>query len=105
MFMIGVIPAVLVVFIRLGVKESPAFEQARTQSRVGAAGQPPKHSLLMLVGVGLAAFAVAMAPALIGGLNQAGMLKWVYFIDAPIGLAGLWIFRGTGRRWRSTSSC
>ena len=96
MFMaIGVIPAVLVVLIRLGVKgdRRPSNRPRLSQ----AAGQPPKHSILMLIGVGLAAFAVAMAPALIGGLNQAGMLKWVYFIDAPIGLAGLWIFR---KHWK-----
>jgi SHS family lactate transporter-like MFS transporter len=85
MFMVGVIPALLVVFIRLGVKESPVFE---AQRHVGA-----KRSPLFLFGLGLAALAVAMAPAAAGMIDKSAMLKWVYFVDVPIALCGLWFFR------------
>ncbi|HEY5107461.1 MAG TPA: MFS transporter [Caulobacteraceae bacterium] len=85
LFMIGVIPAVLVVFIRLGVKESPVFQAQR--------GAAPRRSPLFLFGVGAVALAVAMGPALAGALDKTAMLGWVYFIDAPIALAGLWFFR------------
>jgi SHS family lactate transporter-like MFS transporter len=89
MFMVGVVPALLVVFIRLGVKESPVFEARRHQA--------PKRSLLVLFGIGLVALAVAMGPALAGALDKTVMLKWVYFIDAPIALMGLWFFR---KQWK-----
>jgi SHS family lactate transporter-like MFS transporter len=85
MFMVGVIPALLVVFIRLGVKESPVFE---AQRNVGA-----KRGPIFLFGIGIAALAVAMGPALAGAIDKSAMLKWVYFVDAPIALCGLWFFR------------
>jgi len=89
MFMVGVIPAILVVVIRLGVKESPVFETRRDTA--------PKRSLVFLTGLGLIALAVAMGPALAGALDKTAMLKWVYFVDAPIALCGLWVFR---RHWK-----
>jgi SHS family lactate transporter-like MFS transporter len=98
MFMVGLVPALLVVLLRLGVKESPAFEAGRHTTVRRHPG-----SLLL---VGLAAFAVAMAPAvmqayapaMLAKLGKAAMLKWVYFIDAPIALCGLWWFR---RHWKT----
>ncbi|HEY3812509.1 MAG TPA: MFS transporter [Caulobacteraceae bacterium] len=106
MFMVGVIPALLVVFIRLGVKESPAFEAHREQA--------PKHNPLMLWGMGLVALAIGVGPSLlgsigrediaglVGGLGQLPLLKaaigaltpqelWIYFIDVPIGLVALFV--------------
>jgi MFS transporter, SHS family, lactate transporter len=89
MFMIGLIPALLVVLLRLGVKESPVFEASRHS---GARRHPA-----VLVLVGLVALAVAMAPALAGAMDKSAMLKWVYFVDAPIALCGLWWFR---KHWK-----
>ena len=89
MFMVGVVPALLVVFIRLGVKESPVFEAQRASA--------PKQNLLVLFGIGAVALAVAMGPALAGALDKTVMLKWVYFIDAPLALLGLWFFR---KQWK-----
>jgi SHS family lactate transporter-like MFS transporter len=85
LFMVGVIPAMLVVLIRLGVKESPVFEAQRHTS--------PKRSPLFLAGVGVAALAIALGPALSGASSAGAMLRWVYFVDAPIALCGLWVFR------------
>jgi MFS transporter, SHS family, lactate transporter len=90
MFMVGLVPALLVVLLRLGVKESPVFEANRHAVA--------KRSPWALVGVGLAALAVAMGPALVGAVDKGAMLKWVYFIDAPIGLCGLWVFR---KHWKT----
>jgi SHS family lactate transporter-like MFS transporter len=39
-----------------------------------------------------------MGPALVGAVDKTAMLKWVYFIDAPIALCGLWAFR---RQWKT----
>lgn len=89
MFMVGLVPALLVVLLRLGVKESPVFEA----SRHAAARRHPA----MLILVGLAALVVAMGPALAGAMDKSAMLKWVYFVDAPIALCGLWWFR---RHWK-----
>ena len=106
MFMVGVIPALLVVFIRMGVKESPAFEAHREHA--------PKHNPLMLYGVGLIALLIGIGPSLLGsigrddvanlfgGLSQFPALKtmigaltpqelWIYLIDVPIGLIALFV--------------
>lgn len=90
MFMVGLVPALLVVLIRLGVKESPVFE---AQQHTTA-----KRSPLVLLGIGVVALAVAMGPALVGAVDKSAMLKWVYFIDAPIALCGLWAFR---KHWKT----
>jgi SHS family lactate transporter-like MFS transporter len=93
MFMVGVIPALLAAFITFGVKESPTFEAQRKTA--------PKQNLFMIFGVGIAAIVVAMAPAVVGAvvgaLDKNAMLKMVYFVDAPIALAGLFLFR---KHWR-----
>ena len=113
MFMVGVIPALLVVFIRLGVKESPAFEAHREHA--------PKHNPLLLWGVGLVALMIGVGPSLlgsvgrddiaglVGGLGQFPALKtvigaltpqelWIYLIDVPIGLVTLFVlFR---KQWK-----
>jgi SHS family lactate transporter-like MFS transporter len=90
MFMVGLVPALLVVLLRLGVKESPVFEAGRHAAT--------KRSPQVLLGVGLIALAVAMGPALVGAVDKSAMLKWVYFIDAPIALCGLWAFR---KHWKT----
>ncbi|HWE46669.1 MAG TPA: MFS transporter [Caulobacteraceae bacterium] len=113
MFMVGVIPALLVVLIRMHVKESPAFEAHRDAA--------PRRNPLMLWGAGLIALAVGVGPALLGpigredvaalfgGLGQWPALKavvgaltpqelWIYFIDVPIGLVALFVlFR---KQWK-----
>ena len=88
LFMVGVAPALLVVFIRLQVVESPAY--AARPRPLRAAGPSPWL-------IGLAALAVAMAPVLAGAADAKSMLNWIYFLDAPIALAGLWFFR---RDWK-----
>ncbi len=88
LFMVGVIPALLVVFIRLQVVESPAYAARPRPTR--ATGASPWL-------IGLAALAVAMAPVLAGAADAKTMLGWVYLLDAPIALAGLWFFR---RDWK-----
>jgi SHS family lactate transporter-like MFS transporter len=90
MFMVGLVPALLVVLLRLGVKESPVFEASRHTA--------PKRSPLFLLGMGVLALAAAMGPALVGAVDKSAMLKWVYFIDAPIALCGLWAFR---KHWKT----
>ncbi|MEO8925778.1 MAG: MFS transporter [Caulobacteraceae bacterium] len=90
MFMVGLAPALLVVVLRLGVKESPVFE-----ARERASGQRRGPAMLALIGAG--ALALAMAPALAGAANPGAMLGWIYFVDAPIALMGLWIFR---KHWK-----
>jgi SHS family lactate transporter-like MFS transporter len=87
--MVGLGPALLVVMLRIWVKESPVFEaQRHTQA---------KRSPWVLLGIGVVALLVAMGPALVGAVDKTAMLKWVYFIDAPIALAGLWAFR---KQWK-----
>jgi SHS family lactate transporter-like MFS transporter len=90
MFMVGAVPALLVVLIRIGVPESPVFEVQRHKA--------PRRSPLFLLGVGVLALAVAMGPALVGALDKSAMLKWVYFVAAPIALCGLWPFR---KHWKT----
>jgi SHS family lactate transporter-like MFS transporter len=90
MFMVGLAPALLVVLLRLGVKESPVFEAGKHAV--------VKRSPLVLLGVGVVALAVALGPTLVGSVDKATMLKWVYFIDAPIALCGLWAFR---KHWKT----
>jgi SHS family lactate transporter-like MFS transporter len=89
MFMVGLVPALLVVLLRLGVKESPVFEANRHTA--------PRRSPLFLFGMGALALAAAMGPAIVGAVDKTAMLKWVYFVDAPIALAGLWAFR---KHWK-----
>lgn len=89
MFMVGLLPALLVVLLRLRVRESPVFEAGVHKAR-------PRSPLFLLV-VGVGALAVAMGPSLAGAHDTPSMLLWVYFIDAPIALAGLWVFR---KRWK-----
>jgi SHS family lactate transporter-like MFS transporter len=89
MFMVGLVPALLVVLLRLGVRESPVFDAGAHRARA--------RSPLFLLVVGVGALAVAMGPSLAGAHDTPSMLRWVYFIDAPIALAGLWVFR---KRWK-----
>jgi MFS transporter, SHS family, lactate transporter len=113
MFMVGVAPALLIVVIRMHVKESPVFETHRATA--------PKRSVLPLLLMGVAAFAMAMGPSLLGNIDKAGagawlaaegapawlasiaktltpQEMWIYLIDAPIGLIALFIlFR---KHWR-----
>jgi SHS family lactate transporter-like MFS transporter len=91
MFMVGLAPAALILLIRLGVKESPVFEAQRDTV--------VKRSPWVLLGIGLVALAVAMGPAVAGSVDKSAMLKWVYLVDAPIGLCGLWLFR---KHWKMT---
>lgn len=90
MFMVGLIPALLVVLIRLGVKESPVFEAQRHAA--------PKRNPMALFGIGLVGLGIALGPTLVGKINGAAMLNWVYFIDVPIALCGLWAFR---KHWKT----
>ena len=89
MFMVGLVPALLVVLLRMGVKESPVFEARKPTG--------PRRGPWFLAVIGLGALAVAMGPALAGAHDNASMLGWVYFVDAPIALIGLWAFR---RQWK-----
>ncbi|MHB8530823.1 MAG: MFS transporter, partial [Caulobacteraceae bacterium] len=89
MFMVGLVPAALVVFLRFWVKESPVFE-----ARLPA---PARRSPWILLAVGLLALSVALAPALAGAANGGAMLGWVYFVQAPIALCGLLVFR---KHWK-----
>jgi len=94
MFVVGLVPALLVVLLRMGVKESPTFEAQQAEAKRSAA---PRHGLGLLIAVSLVALIVAMGPALVGALDKGAMLKWVYLVDAPIALCGLWVFR---KHWR-----
>ncbi len=85
MFMVGAIPAVLAIFIQLSVRESPSFESER--------GRGP----LFLFVLGAVALAVAVGPAVVGPLLKIPILTWVYAIDAPLALCGLWFFR---KHWK-----
>jgi SHS family lactate transporter-like MFS transporter len=106
MFMVGIIPALLIIFIRLGVKESPAFEAHRAAM--------PKRNPMVLLGISVLALAVATAPSLLGAIDKAAITHWIaasggpavlgdiartlspvqmwiYFIDAPIALLVLFL--------------
>jgi SHS family lactate transporter-like MFS transporter len=89
MFIVGAIPAVLAIFIQFSVRESPGFqvEHARANGR----------SPLFLMGLGLLALAVAIGPAVVGPMLKVPILTWVYAIDAPLALCGLWFFR---KHWK-----
>ena len=89
MFMVGAIPAVLGLFIQFAVRESPAFEAER--------GQVKARSPLFLLGLGAATLIIAVGPAVAGVFAKFSMLNWIYFIDAPLALAGLWFFR---KHWK-----
>ena len=102
MFMVGLAPALIIVLIRLGVKESPVFEaQAQAQAQAKA-----RRSLPVVLGLGAMALGVSVGPAvvgaLVGPLDKNAMLYWVYFVDAPIALCGLWVFR---KHWRMALYC
>jgi SHS family lactate transporter-like MFS transporter len=90
MFMIGLAPALLAVLLTVGVKESPVFEAQRRSA--------PRRSPWMLMLLGLGAFGVAMAPAVAGAADNRSMLGWVYFVQAPVALMGLWVFR---KHWKT----
>ena len=89
MFMVGAIPAVLGLFIQFAVRESPAFEAERGQVRA--------RGPLFLLGLGAVALIIAVGPAIAGAFAKISMLNWIYFIDAPLALAGLWFFR---KHWK-----
>jgi len=89
MFMVGAVPALLAVFIQFSVRESPAFEAAR-------ATRPRRNPLYMLA-LGVVALAIAIGPAVVGPMLKIPVINWIYLIDAPLALAGLWFFR---KHWR-----
>jgi SHS family lactate transporter-like MFS transporter len=89
MFMVGMVPALLVVVLRFWVKESPAFEAERARA--------PKRSPAFLLVVGLVALAAAVGPAAAGVFDKTALWRWVYLVDAPIALAGLFLFR---KHWK-----
>jgi SHS family lactate transporter-like MFS transporter len=89
MFIVGAVPAVLAVFIQFSVRESPSYqvEHARAHGRSPA----------FLLGLGVVALAVALGPAVIGPMLKIPILDWIYAIDAPLALIGLWFFR---KHWK-----
>jgi MFS transporter, SHS family, lactate transporter len=89
MFMVGAVPALLAVFIQLSVRESPAVEARRAER--------PARSPLMLTVLGIAALGIAVGPPTLGAVLKIPLLTWVYAIDAPLALVGLWFFR---KLWR-----
>jgi SHS family lactate transporter-like MFS transporter len=89
MFMVGAAPALLAVFIQLSVRESPTFEARRSEPRT--------RGVPMLLGLGLVALAIAVGPATLGPALKISALDWVYWIDVPLALIGLWFFR---KHWR-----
>jgi SHS family lactate transporter-like MFS transporter len=89
MFMVGLAPALLAALLLFGVREPPAFE-----SRLPP-GRNRRPAMLLVVGLG--AFAVAMAPVLAGARDGRTVLQWIYFVDAPIAVLGLWAFR---KHWK-----
>jgi SHS family lactate transporter-like MFS transporter len=86
MFIVGSAPALLALFIQFAVRESPTFE---AEADNPARARSPRF----LLGLGAAALLVAVGPAVVGALVKISILDWIYFIDAPIALAGLWFFR------------
>jgi SHS family lactate transporter-like MFS transporter len=89
MFMVGAVPALLAVFIQMSVRESPAFEARRAAPRT--------RSVALMIVLGLAALAIAVGPATLGPMLKIPTLTWIYVVDAPLALAGLWFFRS---HWR-----
>jgi SHS family lactate transporter-like MFS transporter len=89
MFVVGAAPALLGVFIQLFVRESPAFEARRAT--------PSTRSVALMLGLGVVALAIAVGPATLGPMLKIPPLTWIYAIDAPLALAGLWFFRS---HWR-----
>jgi SHS family lactate transporter-like MFS transporter len=89
MFMVGAVPAVLAVFIQFSVRESPAFEAERATRQ--------HRSPLFILGLGVLALAVAIGPAVVGPMLKVPILTWIYAIDVPLALCGLWFFR---RHWK-----
>jgi SHS family lactate transporter-like MFS transporter len=89
MFIVGAVPALLAVFIQFAVRESPAFEAERGQAKT-------RGPVFMLV-LGAFALIVAVGPAVVGAFVKISILNWIYFIDAPLALAGLWFFR---KHWK-----
>ena len=90
MFIVGALPALLAVFIQFAVRESPAFEAARGQRATA-------RSPWVLIGLGVLALTVAVGPAVVGAFTKISMIDWIYFIDAPLALAGMWFFR---KHWK-----
>ncbi|HXQ46717.1 MAG TPA: MFS transporter [Caulobacteraceae bacterium] len=89
MLIVGAAPALLGVFIQLFVRESPAFEARRAE--------PKTRSIVTMLGLGVAALAIAVGPATLGPMLKVPALTWIYAIDVPLALAGLWFFRS---HWR-----
>jgi SHS family lactate transporter-like MFS transporter len=89
MFMVGAVPAVLAVFIQFSVRESPAFEIEH--------GRKHGRSPVFLFGLGILALAIAVGPAVVGPMLKVPILTWIYAIDVPLALGGLWFFR---RHWK-----
>ena len=90
MFMVGMVPALLVVVLRFWVKESPVFEAERAKA--------PKRSPAFLFAIGVVALAAAVGPAAAGVFDKTALWRWVYLVDAPIALAGLFLFR---KHWKT----
>jgi len=89
MFFVGSVPALLAVFIQFSVKESPAFEAERGWKK----GRGP----LFLFGLGLLALIIAVAPAIVSAFMKISIINWIYFVDAPLALCGMWFFR---KHWK-----
>ena len=49
------------------------------------------------MGLGALALAVAVGPAVVGAVVRISILDWIYFIDVPLALVGLWFFR---KHWK-----
>ena len=82
-------PLLLAVFIQFSVRESPAFEIEH--------GRKHGRSPLFLFGLGVLALAIAVGPAVVGPMLKVPILTWIYAIDVPLALCGLWFFR---RHWK-----
>lgn len=93
MFIVGAIPAVLAVFIHFSVRESPTFAAERERGSDRGQSRSPHQSPLFLLGLGAAALIIAVGPAVIGAFVKISIVDWIYFIDAPLALCGLWFFR------------
>ncbi|HSZ50419.1 MAG TPA: MFS transporter [Caulobacteraceae bacterium] len=89
MFIVGVAPALVSILIFLHVEESPSFEAAR-HTRA-----PGHHRHVWALGA--FALLVALAPATLSIVTGLNVTTLIYAICAPVGLAGLWVFRS---HWR-----